>query len=60
MDIVVSGKRINLYEKFVSADSLDLKPENNIFLDKSEFYSDLKQKVVLNNDSQNLSFYTKH
>lgn len=33
-----------------------LKPENDVFIEKSEFYSDLKQRAASNSDYES-SFY---
>ena len=39
---------IILYEKIVEMNSMFLTPENDVFFEKSEFYSDLKQEAVSN------------
>ena len=45
LDIIASGKGVISYEETVSIDSLNSKPENNIFFFiKDEFYSTLKWK----------------
>ena len=36
------GQRILPYEKVVDMNSMFLTPENNVFFEKIEFYSDLK------------------
>ena len=41
-------------------DSMFLTPENDVFFQKSEFYSDLKQKAVGECGKKVLSFYMKH
>ena len=45
-EIIASGKGIIAYKNIASQDSLDVIPENGIFFEKSEFYSELKQKFV--------------
>ena len=50
LDIVADGKGIIPYEKIVEMNLLCLTPENRIFFEKSEFYSDLKQKSVADED----------
>ena len=50
LDIVADGKGIIPYEKIVDVNSLSLTPENGIFFEKSEFYSNLKQKSVEDED----------
>ena len=50
LDIVAYGKGIIPYEKIVDVNSLSLTPENGIFFEKSEFYSNLKQKSVEDED----------
>ena len=44
------GQRILPYEKVVDMNSMFLTPENNVFFEKIEFYSDLKQKAVSDSD----------
>ena len=44
------------YEKIVSEDSLDLTPENSMFFEKRELYSELKQNFVSDEEYEN-SFY---
>ena len=46
LDIIADYKSIIPYEKIVDSNSLCLTPENSVFFEKSEFYSDLKQKSV--------------
>ena len=50
------GKGIIPYEKIVDMNSMFLTPENNVFFEKTEFYSDLKQKAVSDSDYES-SFY---
>ena len=44
------GKGIIPYEKIVDMNSMFLTPENGVFFEKSEFFSDLKQKAVSDSD----------
>ena len=46
MNIVADGKGIIPYGKIVDTNSVSLTPENRIFFEKGEFYSDLKKKSV--------------
>ena len=48
------GKGIIPYEKIVDMNSMFLTPENNVFFEKTEFYSDLKQKAVSDSDYESL------
>ena len=50
MNIVTDGKDIIPYEKIVGLNSMSLTPENDIFFEKSKFYSDLKQNSVSDED----------
>ena len=50
LNIVADGKDIIPYEKIVDTNSMFLPPENSIFFEKSEFYSNLKQKSVSDED----------
>ena len=50
LDIIADSKGIIPYEKIVDANSLCLTLENGVFFEKSEFYSDLKQKSVADGD----------
>ena len=50
LDIVANGQGIILYEKIVDVNSLSLNPETGIFFEKSEFYSNRKQKSVADED----------
>ena len=50
LDIISEGKGIIPYEKIVHMNSMFLTPENNVFFEKTEFYSDLKQKAVSDSD----------
>ena len=50
MNIVSDGKDIIPYEKIVDTNSISLTPENRIFFEESEFYSDLKQKFISDQD----------
>ena len=46
LNIIVGGKGVNINEKIVSIDSLNIKPKNCIFFTKNHFYSTLKETVV--------------
>ena len=56
MNIVADGKGIIPYEKIVDTNSVSLTPENRIFFEKGEFYSDLKKKSV-SDDGYGSSLY---
>ena len=56
LDIISEGKGTIPYEKIVDMNSMFLTPENNVFFEKTEFYSDLKQKAVSDSDYES-SFY---
>ena len=40
--------------------SMFLTPENDVFFEKSEFYSDLKQKAASDSDYESSFFLHKH
>ena len=44
LGITAVGKEIIPYEKIVDMNSVFLVPENEVFIEKTEYYSDLKQK----------------
>ena len=44
LGITAEGKEIIPYEKIVDMNSVFLVPENEVFIEKTEYYSDLKQK----------------
>ena len=50
LDIISEGKKIIPYGKLVDMNSMFLTPENNVFSEKTEFCSDLKQKAVSDSD----------
>ena len=50
LDIISEGKGIIPYEKIIHMNSILLTRENNVFFEKTEFYSDLKQKAVSDSD----------
>ena len=50
LDIISEGKKIIPYGKIVDMNSMFLTPENNVFSEKTEFCSDLKQKAVSDSD----------
>ena len=47
------GKGVIFYEKINFIDSLNIKPENGIFLSKDEFYSTLKGTAVGDDEYNN-------
>ena len=49
-------KKVISYENIVDMNAMFLKPENDVFIEKSEFYSDLKQRAASNSDYES-SFY---
>ena len=55
LDITSEGKGIIPNEKIVDINSMFLTPGNNAVFEKTEFYSDLKQKAV--NDSDDVSSF---
>ena len=59
LDIKDDGKGIIPYEKIVDINSMSLTPENGIFFEKSEFYSDLKQKSVPDEDYESSLYLYK-
>ena len=50
LDIVADGRTIIPYEKTIDVNSLVLTPENEVFFEKNEFYSNLKQKSGVDED----------
>ena len=50
LDIISEGKKIIPYGQLVDMNSMFLTPENNVFSEKTEFCSDLKQKAVSDSD----------
>ena len=46
LEIIAEGKGIIPYENIVDLNSMFLTPENDVFFEKSEFYSNLKEKTV--------------
>ena len=56
MDIISEGKGIIPYEKIVDMNSLFCTPKNGTFIEKTEFFSKLKQKAVSDED-YTTSFY---
>ena len=59
LEIIAEGKGIIPYEKIVVMNSMFLTPENDAFFEKSEFYSDLKQKVASDSDYESSFFLHK-
>ena len=59
LEIIAEGKGIILYEKIVGMNSMFLTPGNDVCFEKSEFYSDLKQKVVSDSDYESSIFLYK-
>ena len=56
IEVIADGKSLIPYEKKITTDNLDLKPENGTVLKKIEFYSYLKQKVVTDEGYENSKF----
>ena len=56
LEIIAEGKGIIPYEKIVDMNSMFLTPENDVFFEKSEFYSDLKQQAVSDSDYESSVF----
>ena len=56
LDIVASGKGVISYEKIVSLNGLDLKPEDRNFFEKNEFFSELKNTALLDEDYENSKY----
>lgn len=52
----MTNKKVISYENIVDMNSMFLKPENDVFIEKSEFYSDLKQRAASDSDYES-SFY---
>ena len=59
LEIIAEGKGIISYEKIVDMNSIFLTPENDVYFEKSEFYSDLKQKAVSHSDYESSFFLYK-
>ena len=59
LEIIAAGKGIILYEKIVDMNSMLLTPDNDVFLEKSEFYSNLKQNTVSDSDYESFFFLCK-
>ena len=56
LDIVASGKGVISYEKIISLNGLDLKPEDRNFFEKNEFFSELKNTALLDEDYENSKY----
>ena len=56
LDIIANGKGIIPYEKIIDQNSFFITPENDVFFEKTEFYSDLKQRAVSGSDYES-SYY---
>ena len=56
---MADGKGIKPYEKIVDLNSFSLTPEEGIFFEKCEFYSDLKQKSVNDEDYESSMYLYK-
>lgn len=56
LNITAEGKGIILYGKITASNSLYSAPENGFFFEKSQFYSDLKQKVASDEEYENWKF----
>ena len=59
LEIIAAGKGIIPYEKIVDMNSMFITPENDVVLENSEFYSDLKQKTVSDSDYESSFFLCK-
>ena len=59
LEIIAEGKGIIPYEKIVGMNSMFLSPENDVYFEKNEFYSNLKQKVVSDSDYESSIFLYK-
>lgn len=59
LEIIAIRKGITPYKKIARQNSLALTPENDIFFEKSEFYSKLKQKLVSDEKYKNLFYLCK-
>ena len=59
LEIIAAGKGIIPYEKIVDMNSMLLTPDNDVFLEKSEFYSNLKQNTVSDSDYESFFFLCK-
>ena len=59
LNIMVNGKGIIPYEKIVDFNSLSLTPEDGVFFEKCEFYSDLKRKSVNDEDYESSMYLYK-
>ena len=59
LNIMANGKDIIPCEKIVELKSFSLIPEDGIFFEKREFYSDLKQKSVNDEDYESLMYLYK-
>ena len=59
LEIIAAGKGIIPYEKIVDMNSIFITPENDVVLENSEFYSDLKQKTVSDSDYESSFFLCK-
>ena len=56
LNIIADGKDIIPYEKIADRNSFFIIPESDVFFNKTEFYSDLKQKAVSDSDYES-SYY---
>ena len=59
LNIIAEGKGIIPYKKIADVNSLAITPENGIFFEKSEIYSDLKQKSVVDEDYESSMYLYK-
>ena len=55
LDIIAEGKCVILYELIVDMQSFFIKPEND-FWEKTEFFSELKQSAVNDDDYENSEY----
>ena len=56
---ISEGKGIIPYGRIVDMNSMFLTPENDVFFEKSEFYSNLKQKAMSDSDYESSIFLYK-
>ena len=56
IEVIADAKGLNAYEKVVTTNSLDFKPEIGSFFENCKFYSYLKQKFVMDEDDENSRF----
>ena len=60
LEIIADGKGIISYGKIIDMGSMFLTPEDEVFFEKSEFYSNLKQRALSDSEYESSFFYIKH